>query len=157
MHVSQLRVMLESLEKVYSAAGAKGPAADLMALAEALRAADNIEFDQYLELLRARLQPKRTITEHIAALKVCGLDDKKFGVAYSALVSDGSLKNPELDEIVHHIRLRGMIAGLISNGYYFTPERIKRLNKAGLEYLQISIDNVDPDEVSRKSLRVRRG
>ena len=34
------------------------------------------------------------------------------------------------------------------------PERIKRLNKAGLEYLQISIDNVEPDEVSRKSLRV---
>ena len=62
--------------------------------------------------------------------------------------------HPELDEIMHHIRVRGMIAGLISNGYYFTPERIKRLNKAGLEYLQISIDNVDPDEVSRKSLRV---
>jgi MoaA/NifB/PqqE/SkfB family radical SAM enzyme len=50
--------------------------------------------------------------------------------------------------------LRGMIAGLISNGYYFTPERIKRLNHSGLEYLQISIDNVEPDEVSRKSLRV---
>jgi MoaA/NifB/PqqE/SkfB family radical SAM enzyme len=47
-----------------------------------------------------------------------------------------------------------MIAGLISNGYYFTPERIKRLNKAGLDNLQISIDNVEPDEVSRKSLRV---
>ncbi len=62
--------------------------------------------------------------------------------------------HPELDQIIHHIRMRGMIAGLISNGYYFTPERIKRLNKAGLEYLQISIDNVEPDEVSRKSLRV---
>jgi MoaA/NifB/PqqE/SkfB family radical SAM enzyme len=46
-----------------------------------------------------------------------------------------------------------MIAGLISNGYYFTPERIKRLNDAGLEYLQISIDNVVPDEVSKKSLK----
>ena len=64
------------------------------------------------------------------------------------------MMHPQLDEIVQHIRSRGMIAGLISNGYYFTPERIKRLNKAGLEYLQISIDNVDPDEVSRKSLRV---
>src|SRR5258705_11879749 len=64
------------------------------------------------------------------------------------------MQHPELDEIIHHIRVRGMIAGLISNGYYFTPERIKRLNKAGLEYLQISIDNVEPDEVSRKSLRV---
>jgi MoaA/NifB/PqqE/SkfB family radical SAM enzyme len=64
------------------------------------------------------------------------------------------MMHPELDQIIHHIRHRGMIAGLISNGYYFTPERIRRLNKAGLEYLQISIDNVEPDEVSRKSLRV---
>ena len=46
-----------------------------------------------------------------------------------------------------------MIAGLISNGYYMTPERIRRLNEAGLEYLQISIDNVEPDEVSKKSLK----
>jgi MoaA/NifB/PqqE/SkfB family radical SAM enzyme len=46
------------------------------------------------------------------------------------------------------------MAGLISNGYYFTPDRIKRLNQAGLDHLQISIDNVEPDEVSRKSLRV---
>lgn len=64
------------------------------------------------------------------------------------------MMHPELDVIIKHIRSRGMIAGLISNGYYFTPDRIKRLNEAGLEYLQISIDNVDPDEVSRKSLRV---
>jgi len=64
------------------------------------------------------------------------------------------MMHPELDDIIHHIRAHGMIAGLISNGYYFTPDRIKRLNKAGLDNLQISIDNVEPDEVSRKSLRV---
>ncbi len=33
-------------------------------------------------------------------------------------------------------------------------ERIERLNRAGLEYLQISIDNVQPDDVSKKSLKV---
>jgi len=33
-------------------------------------------------------------------------------------------------------------------------ERIERLNRAGLEWLQISIDNVTPDEVSKKSLKV---
>jgi MoaA/NifB/PqqE/SkfB family radical SAM enzyme len=47
-----------------------------------------------------------------------------------------------------------MIAGLISNGYYFQPEKVKKLNEAGLDYLQISIDNVNPDEVSNKSLKV---
>ena len=47
-----------------------------------------------------------------------------------------------------------MIAGLITNGYLLVAERIQRLNRAGLEWLQISIDNVTPDEVSKKSLKV---
>lgn len=82
--------------------------------------------------------------------------DKLADLGTSIVTISGGepMMHPELDQIIHHIRHRGMIAGLISNGYYFTPDRIKRLNKAGLEYLQISIDNVEPDEVSRKSLRV---
>jgi MoaA/NifB/PqqE/SkfB family radical SAM enzyme len=64
------------------------------------------------------------------------------------------LMHPELDEIIRHIRMHGMIAGLITNGYLLTAERIQRLNRAGLEHLQISIDNVTPDEVSKKSLKV---
>ena len=47
-----------------------------------------------------------------------------------------------------------MIAGLITNGYLLVAERIQRLNRAGLEWLQISIDNVTPDDVSKKSLKV---
>jgi MoaA/NifB/PqqE/SkfB family radical SAM enzyme len=43
---------------------------------------------------------------------------------------------------------------MITNGYLLVPERIERLNRAGLEWLQISIDNVNPDEVSKKSLKV---
>jgi MoaA/NifB/PqqE/SkfB family radical SAM enzyme len=77
-----------------------------------------------------------------------------LGTSIVTISGGEPMMHPELDQVIHHIRVRGMIAGLISNGYYFTPERIKRLNKAGLEYLQISIDNVEPDEVSRKSLRV---
>jgi MoaA/NifB/PqqE/SkfB family radical SAM enzyme len=64
------------------------------------------------------------------------------------------LLHPELDDIIRHIRQHGMIAGLITNGYLLTADRIERLNRAGLEHLQISIDNVDPDEVSKKSLKV---
>jgi len=64
------------------------------------------------------------------------------------------LLHPELDEIVRRIRARGMIAGLITNGYLLTAERIQRLNRAGLDHLQISIDNVTPDDVSKKSLKV---
>ena len=82
--------------------------------------------------------------------------DKLADLGTSVITISGGepMMHPELDDIIRHIRVHGSIAGLISNGYYFTPERIKRLNQAGLEYLQISIDNVEPDEVSRKSLRV---
>jgi MoaA/NifB/PqqE/SkfB family radical SAM enzyme len=64
------------------------------------------------------------------------------------------LLHPQLDEIIAHIRQRGMIAGMITNGYLLTADRIQRLNRAGLDHLQISIDNVIPDDVSKKSLKV---
>ncbi len=62
--------------------------------------------------------------------------------------------HPGLDKIIRRIRSHGAIATLITNGYLLTPERIRRLNRAGLDYLQISIDNVTPDETSKKSLKV---
>ncbi len=62
--------------------------------------------------------------------------------------------HPDLDAIVARIRERGAIATLITNGLLLTPERIGRLNRAGLDYLQISIDNARPDEISKKSLQV---
>jgi MoaA/NifB/PqqE/SkfB family radical SAM enzyme len=62
--------------------------------------------------------------------------------------------HPELDAIIHRIRERGAMATLITNGLLLTPDRIRALNRAGLDYLQISIDNLAPDEVSKKSLRV---
>jgi MoaA/NifB/PqqE/SkfB family radical SAM enzyme len=64
------------------------------------------------------------------------------------------LLHPDLDLIIARVRERGMMAGMITNGYLLTAERIKRLNRAGLDHLQISIDNVMPDEVSKKSLKV---
>ncbi len=64
------------------------------------------------------------------------------------------LLHPELEAIIRHIRRHGIIATLITNGYLLAPDRIKRLNRAGLDSLEISIDNVMPDEVSKKSLKV---
>jgi MoaA/NifB/PqqE/SkfB family radical SAM enzyme len=64
------------------------------------------------------------------------------------------LLHPDLDEIIRGIRKNATLAGLITNGYLLTADRIRRLNEAGLDYLQISIDNVMPDDVSKKSLKV---
>jgi MoaA/NifB/PqqE/SkfB family radical SAM enzyme len=63
------------------------------------------------------------------------------------------LMHPELEEVIRHMRKRGMYTGMITNGFLLSKDRIETLNDAGLEYLQISIDNVTPDEVSKKSLK----
>jgi MoaA/NifB/PqqE/SkfB family radical SAM enzyme len=77
-----------------------------------------------------------------------------LGTSVITISGGEPLLHPDLDAIVSHARRRGMIAGLITNGYLLTAERIERLNHAGLDHLQISIDNVTPDEVSKKSLKV---
>ncbi len=82
--------------------------------------------------------------------------DKLADLGTSVITVSGGepLMHPGLEEIIAHTRKRGMIAGLISNGYLMSRKRIQSLNDAGLEHLQISIDNVEPDDVSMKSLKV---
>jgi MoaA/NifB/PqqE/SkfB family radical SAM enzyme len=82
--------------------------------------------------------------------------DRLAGLGTSIITISGGepLLHPQLEEIIRHIRVRGMIAGMITNGYLLTRTRIESLNDAGLEHLQISIDNVKPDDVSKKSLKV---
>src|SRR3954447_18735873 len=82
--------------------------------------------------------------------------DKLASLGTSVVAFSGGepMLHPDLDALIRRIRYHGMMAGLITNGYFLVPKRIKELNEAGLDFLQISIDNVEPDEVSKKSLRV---
>jgi MoaA/NifB/PqqE/SkfB family radical SAM enzyme len=77
-----------------------------------------------------------------------------LGTSVVAFSGGEPLLHPELDGLIRYIRSREMMAGLITNGYLLSPRRILALNDAGLDYMQISIDNVEPDEVSKKSLRL---
>jgi MoaA/NifB/PqqE/SkfB family radical SAM enzyme len=77
-----------------------------------------------------------------------------LGTSIVTISGGEPLLHPELDLIVARIRRRGMIAGMITNGYLLVADRIQRLNRAGLDHLQISIDNLMPDAVSMKSLKV---
>jgi MoaA/NifB/PqqE/SkfB family radical SAM enzyme len=82
--------------------------------------------------------------------------DKLAALGTTAITISGGepLLHPGLDEIIRRIRSHGILATLITNGYLLTIDRIEKLNRAGLDYLQISIDNVIPDDVSKKSLKV---
>jgi MoaA/NifB/PqqE/SkfB family radical SAM enzyme len=78
----------------------------------------------------------------------------RLGTAMIGISGGEPLTHPELDDIIRRIRRTGAIAGMITNGYLLNVERIERLNRAGLDHMQISIDNVNPDEISKKSLKV---
>ena len=82
--------------------------------------------------------------EHLASL----------GTSIITLTGGEPLLHPDLDRVIERIRRRGIISTVITNGYLLTRDRIQQLNSAGLDYLQISIDNVEPDDVSMKSLKV---
>jgi MoaA/NifB/PqqE/SkfB family radical SAM enzyme len=78
----------------------------------------------------------------------------ELGTSVITLSGGEPLLHPDLDAIISRIRFTGAMATLITNGYLLTPARIQALNRSGLDYLQISIDNVQPDDVSKKSLKV---
>src|ERR1700677_3784514 len=77
-----------------------------------------------------------------------------LGTSILTISGGEPLLHPDLDQLISAMRRRGVLAGMITNGYLLTPDRVKRLNAAGLDHMQISIDNVMPDDVSKKSLKV---
>ncbi len=77
----------------------------------------------------------------------------ELGTSVVAFSGGEPLLHPDLDALIRRIRRHGMMAGLITNGFLLSEKRITALNAAGLDYLQISIDNVVPDDVSKKSLK----
>jgi len=136
-------------------------------------------YREFRFVVKGLLSTKHPILAHVIPIRRCNLScvycneyddfsapvptdvmfrrlDKLAGLGTSAIIISGGepLLHPEIERIIAHIRKRGMIAAIISNCYLLTREKILALNQAGLEYMQISIDNVNPDEVSKKSLKV---
>ncbi len=78
----------------------------------------------------------------------------RLGTAVVTISGGEPLLHPELTVIIGRIHDLGMVSTLITNGYLLTVKQIEQLGEAGLDRLQVSIDNVNPDEVSKKSLKV---
>jgi MoaA/NifB/PqqE/SkfB family radical SAM enzyme len=139
----------------------------------------NIRFRELRAIVKGLLSTRHPIDVHLIPMRRCNLscaycneyDDfskpvplallerritklARLGTTIITISGGEPLLHPDLDEVIRAIRRHGMLAGLITNGYLLTPERIRRLNRAGLDHLQISIDNVMPDDVSKKSLKV---
>ncbi len=77
-----------------------------------------------------------------------------LGTTAITLTGGETLLHPDLEDVIWRIRSHGMVVIMITNGYLLSIDRIRKLNRAGLDRMQISIDNIQPDQVSMKSLKV---
>jgi MoaA/NifB/PqqE/SkfB family radical SAM enzyme len=75
-----------------------------------------------------------------------------LGTTVITLSGGEPLLHPDLEAVVARIRARGAVAVVLTNGFLLSERRIRQLNRAGLDYLQISIDNIEPHAGSKKSL-----
>lgn len=64
------------------------------------------------------------------------------------------LLHPDLDKLIARVVSHNMVCTSITNGFLLTSEWVDRLNRSGLELLQVSVDNLDPNDSSQKSLNL---
>ncbi len=76
-----------------------------------------------------------------------------LGASWITFSGGEPLLHPDLDTLIARIAHHGMMPELLTNAFLLNPYRIRRLNDAGLLRMQISIDNVNPDDISKKSLK----
>ncbi len=79
---------------------------------------------------------------------------KDLGSFSICLTGGEPTMHPEIFELIRYCRhdLKFVKTVMITNGYYLTPELIGKLNDAGLQDMQISIDGVKPNDVTIKVL-----
>jgi MoaA/NifB/PqqE/SkfB family radical SAM enzyme len=99
------------------------------------------EFDKTSEPI-----PFEVLVERLEKLKALGT----FGIS---LTGGEPTLHPELPRLIQKCReLRFFRTGMISNGFFLRPGLIEKLNEAGLQELQISIDGVRRNETTEKVL-----
>jgi len=76
-------------------------------------------------------------------------------VPFLAIAGGEPLAIGDLWPVLEHAHRRGIHLTLASNGTLITPETAARLNEAGVKYVEVSIDSIDPEE--NDAFRGRRG
>ena len=92
-----------------------------------------------VELLRADAELP---TEHWA--RVFG-EARALGVLQLGLSGGEPLLRKDLEELAAHARSAGLYSTLVTSGLGLTRTRAERLKEAGLEHIQISIQDSDPE------------
>jgi len=75
----------------------------------------------------------------------------RLGVIKVALAGGEPLLHPEIDGVVARAKRRGLTVSLSTNALLLDAAMLRRLETAGLDSLQISVDRVSPSRVTRKA------
>jgi MoaA/NifB/PqqE/SkfB family radical SAM enzyme len=87
-------------------------------------------------------------------LRVDRLDE--LGVLVYDFLGGEPLLHPDLPALVAHAKSKrggSNLATVITNAFLLTREGIRALNSAGLDFMQVSVDTLEPSELSQKSIR----
>lgn len=77
----------------------------------------------------------------------------ELGTAMVVFTGGEPLLHPDLVDLVAYATQLGLVANMNTNGFLLTEAHIHQLNAAGLYAMQLSIDSVQPNDVTQKALR----
>ncbi|MDE2038568.1 MAG: radical SAM protein [Elusimicrobia bacterium] len=79
-----------------------------------------------------------------------------LGVLVYDLLGGETMLHPQIAELVAHLKAKrggSNLATIITNGFLLTENNIRALNAAGLDFMQVSVDSLNPTDWSDKSLK----
>jgi MoaA/NifB/PqqE/SkfB family radical SAM enzyme len=78
---------------------------------------------------------------------------RELGTMRIALVGGEPLTHPNIVELVRYCRELGFATSLTTNGFLLTRELVAKLEDAGLQVMQISVDRMTPSPITKKSFK----
>src|ERR1700758_3106928 len=78
---------------------------------------------------------------------------RELGTMRIALVGGEPLVHPDIVELVRYCRELGFATSLTTNGFLLTRQKLKELEEAGLQVMQISVDRMTPSPITKKSFK----
>lgn len=80
----------------------------------------------------------------------------ELGVFVYDFLGGETLMHPDIAALVAHVKAKrggSNLATIITNGFLLTERGIRELNDAGLDFMQVSVDSLEPTPASDKSLK----
>lgn len=91
---------------------------------------------------------------HVPADTICTWIDHcvNLGVKHLEFIGGEPLMHPDLFDLITYVKNKGLNTGLTTNGFLLTREKAERLLDLGIKRMQMSIDCVEPNAITKKSV-----